>query len=149
MRLFRALGALVLLLPVVWATLPTGPARAVELPTLSVAQGVIGIEGTPDPEDPYTRFRVPVRISALQPFDVYVHYSTHSDSASSPEDYVTLKHVRIRIPAGQWYGEAVVLVRKDARCERDEQFYGVISDPSYGRIGAEIGQVTIQDDDCR
>ena len=148
MRLFRALGALALP-PVIWATSLTGPAQAVELPVLSVAQGVIGIEGTPDPEEPYTRIRVAVHLSEPQPFDIYVAYTTRDGSAEAPGDYLAMDRVRVRIPAGQWYGEAVVLVRRDARCEPDEYLSGVISNPSYGRLGDTTGRVTIQDDDCR
>lgn len=149
MRLFRALSALTLL-PTMWVALLPGPARAAaELPILSVAQGVIGIEGTPDPEDPYTPIRVAVLISEPQRFDVYVAYTTRDGDATAPEDYLSLDNARVRIPAGSRYGEAVVLIRRDTRCERDELFYGTISNPSYGRIGTRTGSVTIQDDDCR
>lgn len=148
MQLFRALGALVLL-PVVWAALPTRAAQAVELPVLNVAHGVIGIEGTPDPEDPYTPIRIAVYLSEPQKFDIFVAYTTRDGTATAPEDYLALKQSRVRIPAGQWYGEAVVLVRGDDRCERDEDFTGVITKPSYGQIGKSVGQVIILDDDCR
>lgn len=149
MRLFRALGALVLV-PAMWTALPPDPVRAAaEVPILSVAQGVIGIEGTPDPYDPYTPVRIAVTISEPQPFDVYVAYTTRDGSAVAPDDYLSLDNVRVRIPTGHRYGEAVVQVRKDGRCEADEYFNGIIANPSYGRLGARVGQVTIQDDDCR
>ncbi len=87
-----------------------------------------------------------VKLSEPTTRDVFVNYTTESDTAVAPADFVPAQGT-LRFPAGETQGTITVEVVGDELVEPDETLRVRLSTPVNGTIERDTGTGTIENDD--
>ena len=150
MRLFRVLGALVVV-PAVWIGGFAGAGYgAINPPPSASTDSAHCIDGMPDPDGSPNPPPCPVKIILDVParVDMRIHYATRAGTAGA-DDFVPVEDEVVTIMEGELSGTIWLQIRADGVCEPDEVFYVAIFDPSDGTVEDGVGEITIVSTDCR
>src|SRR5262245_49814617 len=141
MRLFRVLGALVVV-PAVWIGGFANPGYAViKPPPSATTNGAYCIDGVPDDSSPNPP-PCPVKIVLSDPARMHmrIHYATRAGTATA-DDFVPVEDEVVTILEGRSSAVISLKIRADGVCEPDEVFYVTIFEPSDGTVEDGVGEI--------